>query len=49
MRQITFKAALAEALREEMERDGTVILIGEDISPGGIYGVTEGLLDQFGG
>jgi pyruvate dehydrogenase E1 component beta subunit len=48
MRQITFKAALAEALREEMERDGTVILIGEDISPGGIYGVTEGLLDQFG-
>ncbi len=48
MRKITFLAALNEALREEMERDNTVILLGEDISPGGIFNVTEGLVKIFG-
>jgi acetoin:2,6-dichlorophenolindophenol oxidoreductase subunit beta len=48
MRKITFKAALTEALSEEMERDGRVFLLGEDLGPGGIFGVTGGLLDQFG-
>jgi pyruvate dehydrogenase E1 component beta subunit len=44
-----FRVALREALREEMERDERVFLIGEDIGVfGGSYRVTEGLLDQFG-
>src|ERR1700730_12012128 len=44
-----FRAALREALLEEMERDDDVFLIGEDIGVfGGAYRVTEGLLDRFG-
>ena len=44
-----FRAALREALQEEMERDDKVFLIGEDIGVfGGAYRVTEGLLDRFG-
>ena len=35
-------------LREEMEKDNAVILLGEDIGPGGVQGVTAGLLDAFG-
>ena len=33
MRKITYAAAVSEALREEMERDERVFLIGEDIGP----------------
>ena len=48
-RVITIKDALNEALREEMERDENVIIIGEDIGHyGGVFNVTNGLLDQFG-
>jgi pyruvate dehydrogenase E1 component subunit beta len=44
-----FRAALREALLEEMERDEKIFLIGEDIGVfGGAYRVTEGLLDRFG-
>ena len=44
-----FRAALREALLEEMERDERIFLIGEDIGLfGGAYRVTEGLLDRFG-
>src|SRR2546430_15504291 len=44
-----FRAALREALLEEMERDESIYLIGEDIGVfGGAYRVTEGLLDRFG-
>lgn len=49
MREITYAQALNEALREEMKRDENVILLGEDIGLlGGIFGVTKGLLDEFG-
>ncbi len=48
MRKIKYKQAINEALREEMERDGTVVLFGEDIGPGGVYGLTEGLAERFG-
>ncbi|MDD1770977.1 MAG: alpha-ketoacid dehydrogenase subunit beta [Methanomassiliicoccales archaeon] len=38
------------ALREEMERDPTVVLLGEDVGvDGGVFRVTEGLYDLFGG
>jgi pyruvate dehydrogenase E1 component beta subunit len=44
-----FRAALREALLEEMERDESIFLIGEDIGVfGGAYRITEGLLDRFG-
>ena len=44
-----FRAALREALLEEMERDDSIFLIGEDIGVfGGAYRITEGLLDRFG-
>jgi len=44
-----YRVALREALAEEMERDDSIFLIGEDIGTfGGAYRVTEGLLDKFG-
>src|SRR5258708_16862154 len=44
-----YRVALREALEEEMERDDSVCLIGEDIGKfGGAYRVTDGLLDKFG-
>jgi Pyruvate/2-oxoglutarate dehydrogenase complex, dehydrogenase (E1) component, eukaryotic type, beta subunit len=49
MRRITFAQGLREALTEEMRRDGGVFLLGEDIGRyGGTFGVTEGLLSEFG-
>jgi pyruvate/2-oxoglutarate/acetoin dehydrogenase E1 component len=49
MREITYSEAIREALREEMQRDKQVFLMGEDIgSFGGSFGVTRGLLDEFG-
>ena len=42
-------AALNEAMIEEMTRDPNLLAIGEDITPnGGLFGATNGLLDQFG-
>ena len=47
--EMTYREALREALREEMERDETVILMGEEVGPfGGSYKVSQGLIDQFG-
>jgi pyruvate dehydrogenase E1 component beta subunit len=44
-----YRVALREALAEEMERDESIFLIGEDIGTfGGAYRVTDGLLDKFG-
>jgi len=49
MREITFLEAIREALRQEMELDENVFLLGEDIGAfGGCFGVTAGLFDQFG-
>ncbi len=49
MRELTYREAIREALREEMEKDEDVFLIGEDIAEfGGTYKVTEGLLKEFG-
>lgn len=49
MREITYADATREGLREEMLRDESVILFGEDIAVyGGLFGVTRGLQDEFG-
>jgi pyruvate dehydrogenase E1 component beta subunit len=48
-REITYLEALREALQQEMRRDERVILLGEDIGVyGGAFGVTLGLLQEFG-
>ena len=49
-REITYLEAVREALRQEMQQDESVILLGEDIGVyGGAFGVTMGLLEEFGG
>jgi 2-oxoisovalerate dehydrogenase E1 component beta subunit len=49
MAAVTFLEAIRQGLWEEMERDPSVYLIGEDIGVyGGAFKVTEGLLDRFG-
>jgi acetoin:2,6-dichlorophenolindophenol oxidoreductase subunit beta len=48
-REITFSQAVREALAEEMRRDPTVFLIGEDVAEAGTpFKVTLGLVDEFG-
>jgi pyruvate dehydrogenase E1 component beta subunit len=49
MRELTYMEALREAIRQAMEKDDRVFVIGEDIGTyGGAFGVTAGLIDQFG-
>ncbi len=49
LRELTYAEALREGLRQLMEEDEHVFLIGEDIGVyGGAFGVTAGLIDQFG-
>src|SRR6266536_336519 len=59
-RRITYQQAITEALAQEMERDETVVLMGEDIAGGmgaggeedawgGVLGVTKGLYHRFPG
>jgi len=49
MREIAFREALREALREEMIRDHRVFLMGEEVAEyNGAYKVSQGLLDEFG-
>ena len=58
-RKITYQQAIGEALAQEMERDETVIIMGEDVAGGagapgeddawgGVLGVTKGLYAKFG-
>jgi pyruvate/2-oxoglutarate/acetoin dehydrogenase E1 component len=50
MRKTTYIQAINEAMKEEMRRDPSVFLIGEDIGAyGGLFRVTRNLLDEFGG
>jgi 2-oxoisovalerate dehydrogenase E1 component len=49
MRQIPYWQAINEALREEMDRDPRVFVMGEDVGIyGGAYGVTRGLIEEYG-
>ena len=58
-RTITYQQAIGEALAQEMERDKTVVIMGEDVAGGagadgdddawgGVLGVTKGLFGKFG-
>ncbi len=49
MANVRYRAALKDALFEEMQRDHRVVLIGQDIGKlGGSFAVSKGLLDQYG-
>jgi len=49
MAELTYRDAVAHGLAQEMRRDETVYLIGEDIAAaGGVFKTTPGLADQFG-
>ncbi|MFN9518607.1 MAG: alpha-ketoacid dehydrogenase subunit beta, partial [Bacteroidota bacterium] len=49
MRVIQFREALREALSEEMRRDPSIFLMGEEVAEyNGAYKVSQGMLDEFG-
>lgn len=49
MAELNMVEAINLALRQEMEKDDTVFVLGEDVGvDGGIFRVTDGLLNQFG-
>ncbi|MGC8201298.1 alpha-ketoacid dehydrogenase subunit beta [Aliiroseovarius sp. PTFE2010] len=48
-RRLTIARAMAEAMQQEMQRDPSVFVMGEDIAGfGGIFGNTRGLFEEFG-
>lgn len=49
MRKITYGQALSEAMHEEMVRDESVFVIGEDMGVmGSVFGLTRGFMEEFG-
>jgi 2-oxoisovalerate dehydrogenase E1 component beta subunit len=49
MARITYLQAISDALRQEMQRDPSVFILGEDIGVfGGAFKVTKGFLEEFG-
>lgn len=49
MRTIQFREALREAMNEEMRRDDSIFLMGEEVAEyNGAYKVSQGMLDEFG-
>jgi pyruvate dehydrogenase E1 component beta subunit len=49
MREINYGQAISEAMHEEMVRDSSVIILGEDMGVmGSVFGLTKGFMDEFG-
>lgn len=49
MAQLTYRQAVAAGIAQEIERDPTVMLLGEDVgAAGGVFKATEGLFERFG-
>jgi pyruvate dehydrogenase E1 component beta subunit len=49
MKEVQFREALREAMSEEMRRDNSVFLLGEEVAEyNGAYKVSQGMLDEFG-
>jgi len=49
MARLTLREAITEALREEMQRDKNVFIMGEEVGAwGGTYAVTKGFIEEFG-
>ena len=48
--RLTIAQAVRDAMRDEMRRDETVLVMGEDVAVnGGVFRATEGLFEEFGG
>jgi acetoin:2,6-dichlorophenolindophenol oxidoreductase subunit beta len=45
---IAYRQAVRDAIADEMEADERVVLIGEDVTRGGVFNVTPDLVDRFG-
>jgi len=49
MAELTYRDAVAYGIAQEMRRDPSLVMLGEDIGPaGGVFKTTVGLLDEFG-
>ena len=48
MREVTYREAVRDAIAEELERDERVVLLGEDVSLGGVFNATPDLQSRFG-
>ena len=49
MKELQFREALREAMTEEMRRDSSIFLMGEEVAEyNGAYKVSQGMLDEFG-
>lgn len=50
MQEYSYAQALNQGICEEMRRNEKVMVLGEDVGKyGGVFGVTRGLYDEFGG
>jgi pyruvate/2-oxoglutarate/acetoin dehydrogenase E1 component len=48
--ELTYRAAVADAIAQEMARDPSIVFLGEDVAAaGGVFKATPGLLERFGG
>ena len=49
MSRVTYREAVREGIREALQKDSRVFLMGEDVGAyGGCYAVSKGLLEEFG-
>ncbi|MGQ0849321.1 MAG: alpha-ketoacid dehydrogenase subunit beta [Actinomycetota bacterium] len=49
MAELTYREAVARGIAQEMRRDPTLVMLGEDVAAaGGVFKTTVGLLDEFG-
>ncbi len=49
MAQLSYREAVAYGIAQEMRRDPSLVMLGEDIGPaGGVFKTTVGLIDEFG-
>ena len=49
MALLSFREALGQAMEEEMQRDNSIFLMGEEVAEyNGAYKVSKGLLEKFG-
>lgn len=49
MAELTYREAVAYGIAQEMRRDPSLVMLGEDVGPaGGVFKTTVGLIDEFG-